>query len=147
MDATAVLERLDRLGVSIQLDGPDLILRPGSRVPADVLENVRAHKPEIIAHLRKPRLVNGPPGWHAREIAERVEIEGVCIFWSELVGDVVAFVRDGQQAPAGVVTFDVGELAMLFPKGRPDPDPWVLRMVYETKRLGGGSVIGCEESS
>ena len=59
----------------------------------------------------------------------------------------MAFVRDGQQAPVGAVTFDVGELAMLFPKGRPDPDPRVLRMVYEAKRLGGGSVIGCEEGS
>ena len=59
----------------------------------------------------------------------------------------MAFVRDGQQAPAGVVTFDVGELAMLFPKGRPDPDSRALRMVYEAKRLGGGSVIDCEESS
>ena len=56
MDATAVLERLDRLGVSVQLDGPDLILRPGFRVPPELVGEVRAHKAQIVAALSYRRV-------------------------------------------------------------------------------------------
>ena len=58
MNAAAVLEQLDRLGVSVQLDGPDLLLQPGSRVPPALLPELRACKGEIVAalsHRRVPR--------------------------------------------------------------------------------------------
>ena len=73
MDALEVLDRLSQLGVTAVLKDSRLFLEPGSRVSADLISEMRRHKSEIIAHLRNPRLVNGPPEWHAREIAERVE--------------------------------------------------------------------------
>jgi len=143
VDVIAVLERLDRLGVSVQLDGPDLILRPGSRVSADVLEEVKACKPEIVNLLQRPRLVNGPPGWHAEKIAERVAIEGVCVFWSEVLEDIVAFCRteeDRARIPAGIVGYSIEELTRLFGPGEVAES--TLRLIHHAKKLGGGRVLG-----
>jgi len=50
--AGAVLEQLDKLGVGVTLDGSELVLVPGSKVPPELVSEVRAHKPEIIAALR-----------------------------------------------------------------------------------------------
>ncbi|MCG3180933.1 MAG: hypothetical protein BIFFINMI_03298 [Phycisphaerae bacterium] len=50
-----LLVELERLGVTVTLRGERLSLRPGSVVPADLLEAVREQKPELIVLLADPR--------------------------------------------------------------------------------------------
>ena len=51
MDAHAVLNRLSELGVSARVEGDKVLLQPGSKVPSELKDAVREHKPEIIAVL------------------------------------------------------------------------------------------------
>jgi HlyD family secretion protein len=53
MSVEALLARLSRLGISIELDGPDrlAIEGPDDKVEAEI-ETIRTNKPAIIAHLR-----------------------------------------------------------------------------------------------
>ena len=51
MEAPAVLDRLTAIGVSVDVDGDELVLRPGSLVPDLMLQDVRAVKPELMAYL------------------------------------------------------------------------------------------------
>ena len=51
MTGTEVLERLEVLGVKLEVVGDKVRLIPGSLVPPDVLEELRQHKSEIIEHL------------------------------------------------------------------------------------------------
>ena len=54
MDASAIIEQLHELGVTVDLNGPKVRLQPGSKVPPDLLAEVRQHKDEIIQELRRP---------------------------------------------------------------------------------------------
>ena len=56
MNVGMVMEALDRLGVSVQLDGADLVLIPGSKVPLDLVAAVRECKPAIVAALSRRRV-------------------------------------------------------------------------------------------
>jgi len=51
--ATAILEEVQLLGVTVEADGPDIVLRPGRKVPAWLLDQVRAAKPELLRELRR----------------------------------------------------------------------------------------------
>ena len=56
-EAVELLERLQSFGVSITVDRDELVLRPASKVPPDLLDVVVQHKPEILAHLRREERV------------------------------------------------------------------------------------------
>ena len=49
--AIELLEQLRSGGVSVSLDHDELVLRPGSKVPDDVLAEVRHHKADLVALL------------------------------------------------------------------------------------------------
>ena len=49
--AIELLEQLRSCGVSVSLDHDELVLRPGSKVPDDVLAEVRHHKADLVALL------------------------------------------------------------------------------------------------
>ena len=135
--AVAVLEKAKALGISVTSSGNKILLEPGSKVPPDLVQAIRQHKGEILALLTKPKLVEGPPRWHAEQIARAVREEGLCIFWSEVFGEMVAFVRDDNQAsrvPCGIVTYTEQELTELFGGHRSTK---ALRLVHEAKRHGG----------
>ena len=53
MNAVAIIGELRRYHVALRVRGGRLFLRPISRVPADLLEHVRAHKPEILLTLER----------------------------------------------------------------------------------------------
>jgi hypothetical protein len=117
----------------ISCDGVDkLKVRSPEPLPDALLQELRERKAEILDILR-PRSKE----WHAREIAARVRAEGLCIFWSELLGEMVAYVRDESQAsrvPCGIVTYTEQELKELF-DGHLSTK--ALRLVHEAKRHGG----------
>ena len=54
MDANAVMDRLAELGVVASAAGGKLLLEPGSKVPPDLLAQVKEHKVEILARLTRP---------------------------------------------------------------------------------------------
>lgn len=54
MTPQQMLERLRSLGVTVAADGDAVVLRPASRVPADMLPNLKARKPELLALLGAP---------------------------------------------------------------------------------------------
>ena len=49
--AIELLEQLRSGGVSVFVDQDELVLRPGSKVPDDVLAEVRHHKADLVALL------------------------------------------------------------------------------------------------
>ena len=51
MGAVELLEELQSYGVSVSLDQDELVLRPGSQVPADLLSEVREYKAQILEFL------------------------------------------------------------------------------------------------
>jgi hypothetical protein len=51
--ATDVLDRLTELGVMAYATEEKLLLEPGSKVPPDLLVEVRQNKAEIVARLRR----------------------------------------------------------------------------------------------
>lgn len=59
MDLSAVLDRLIAMGVTVDVDGDELVLRPGSLVPDPMLEDVRAVKLELLAYLSWSCMVCG----------------------------------------------------------------------------------------
>ena len=64
--AIELLEQLQSCGVSVSVDQDELVLRPGNKVPADLLPEVRQHKAGIIEQLRavgdgQPAPLDRPP--------------------------------------------------------------------------------------
>jgi hypothetical protein len=55
MEAVAIIEELARLGVTVRVMGPKLLLEPGSKVPADLVGEVKACKVELLALLGRGR--------------------------------------------------------------------------------------------
>ena len=53
MNASAIIEELHELGVSVQLNGQKVQMKPGSLVPPDLLAQGRRNKSEIIKELRR----------------------------------------------------------------------------------------------
>ena len=52
MNVAAVLDRLESQGVTITVTGDQVKLEPGSRVPSDLVEQLKHHKKEVVAFLR-----------------------------------------------------------------------------------------------
>ena len=149
MPAPDVLNELKTLGIDVVVEGDRLYLEPASQVPPELLATVREYKGEIINYLQhsEPRLVDAPPVWHAQEVARRVEVERVCIFWSEVLQEMIAFVAgesDLPLVPAGLVAFTPDEVEHIFPQGKDGLSPGSLRLIYEAKQLGDGKVIDVE---
>ena len=53
MNTTEVLDRLTQLGITARTAGEKLLLEPGSKVPADLMAEVKEHKSDIVSHLRR----------------------------------------------------------------------------------------------
>ena len=53
MDAAQVVEALVSLQISVRAKGDKLLLVPGSKVPQELVQEVRKHKGEIIAVLNR----------------------------------------------------------------------------------------------
>ena len=51
MGGTEVLAQLETLGICVTLDGDDVVMRPGSQVPEDLLAKGRHSKPSIVEIL------------------------------------------------------------------------------------------------
>ncbi|HXW71997.1 MAG TPA: hypothetical protein VEK34_11230 [Methylocella sp.] len=71
MSARQLIERSSKAGLSITVDGPDLVVEADSHIPDDLLTELRDHKPEIIALLQpQPVIVEFDPARLQRALIE-----------------------------------------------------------------------------
>ena len=54
MGAAEVIEALQELGVSVKARGDKLLLEPGSKVPPELVRDIRRHKQQILQLLAEP---------------------------------------------------------------------------------------------
>ncbi len=141
MNATAILEKRTELGVSVELDGPDIICEPGSRIPDELKPEIRQHKQEIVGLLhRRAYKLHFPKGTprkvEEQELIRRVEENGVVLLWSRTLRDFVAIYdteADRTKVPPGFIAYSDKEVRVLFSDDMPDGS---LRRVHDAKRAG-----------
>ena len=141
MEAQAILDRLYSLGIEITISGDKLQLEPGSRVPEELVEELKSHKQDIILlekgyRLRYPN--NQVTDQELTEIEARVERDGYVLLWSNTLNDFVAFYKtesDREKIPPGFVPYSDKELFELFGKNS-SPRKHTLRLIHEAKKLG-----------
>ena len=135
MNAKGLLARCREYYAVLTPEGGDrLVIHSPERLPEDLQQELREHKPEIMALLK-----DRPPLWHAERIAQAVREEGVCVFWSDVLHEVIAFTKDDtfrKSVPAGFVIYTRGELWELF-QDKPKIPPETLRLIHEAKKQGG----------
>jgi len=144
VEATAILNRLHSLGIGVTVSGDKLLLEPGSSVPKELFEELKAHKPEVLdlLKLRGYRLRypgNQVTDQELTEIEARVERDGYVLLWSNALNDFVAFYKteaDRGKIPPGFVPYSDKELFELFGKNS-SPRKHTLRLIHEAKKLGG----------
>ena len=156
MDAVGVLHRLEILGINLEVNGDKLRFQPASKVPPDLLEQMRQHKPAIMGLLHDDatkgvgqRYIQKHPGptssdTELAEIETTVLSKGVCLLYSHTLDDFVAFRPDDdarKDVPPGFVAYTLAELQELF--GDPNNQHAVstLKMVHAIKKAGGGRVL------
>lgn len=144
MDACAILERLENIGVQIIVAGDKLQLRPGSAVPPELFSEVKAHKPELVTilKLRGYQFKHSEfeaPDKELDEIAAGVNRDRYVLLWSTVLEDLIAFYKDEVDRvniPPGFVPYSLRELKELFSEvSKVGPDE--LRIIHEAKRQGG----------
>jgi sugar phosphate isomerase/epimerase len=72
----SVLEELKALGVEVTPQGTNLLIRPASKVPAELKERLRLQKAEVIAFLISPRAF--PPSKPATTQREKCANANTC---------------------------------------------------------------------
>ena len=146
-----MLEKLGVLGVSAVVEGDELVLRPGSKIPTDMLPELRVRKPEIVDHLRRQEI----QGLHQRyqyrnpqarsdqaewdEIRLEVYTKGSVLLWSEVLNDfigVYATEYERDRIPPGFVQYSSDELWHIFGEGKPDVAENTIRLLHRAKVLG-----------
>ena len=88
MDAVGILQRLHSFGVSVTLEGDQLAVRPGSKVPPELVPQIREHKAEIVSHLGR-RVGDGQPPPLGRPIKTERELRR----WMDHTADPVEFAK------------------------------------------------------
>ena len=134
MDANKIVQRLTVLGVSVTQSDGRLDLRPGSRVPPDLRDEVRDHKADLLKLL-----AGGEPAAHELlRIIKAVRTRGYALLGSNVLGDLIAFVLDEQDVkkiPSMYTIYTVDELSTLFGEQQYSVDE--LRLIHVAKKYGG----------
>ena len=82
MTATDVLDELTSLGVTATANGQKLLLEPGSKVPQDLLTEVKGHKTELLELVSAPKTeLPFPIGYGALPSAQVEAAEAVMDQW------------------------------------------------------------------
>lgn len=162
MGAVELLEELQSCGVAVFLDQDELVLRPGSQVPPDLIPILKQSKREIVEHLRqwdKERQQqpyqqaysgDGPSEDELAEIEGRVNEAGYVLCWSEVLEDFIAFHRedvDPATIPPGFVAYSLTELTYLFREDREPLSVNALRLVHQAKKHGARVNGNCTDGT
>jgi hypothetical protein len=63
MSLVEVLGRIRAAGLTVRLDGPDLVLSPRSKLAPDLCSEILAHKPALLAVLQSAVVCASCGGW------------------------------------------------------------------------------------
>lgn len=149
MEAAAILEKLDDLGVTTKLDGLDIVFKPIDKIPVELIPDIRANKFQIISLLHgriyRFRFPEGIPlEVEEQEIVRQVEEIGIVLLWSPVLNDFVAIINTGAdraKAPPGFVIYSNAEIAILVAEDLPERS---MRLIHQAK-MQGGAVISVQQ--
>ena len=130
MTTDSIIEQLDDLGVSITSNGEKLSLKPASRVPEQLMNEIRLYKSDLLDVL--------PNDEELDDIVRHVRDYGYVLLWSNVLEDSVAFIRDDfdpARLPNGFVPYTLSELSKLFSDDSLSADS--LRLIHVAKKHGG----------
>ena len=145
MDVTMLISRCREFKAQLIPEGQQLRIRAPEPLPSTLVEQLKAHKEEIISILklqgyRQKYNTEEASTQELNEIARRVNNEGYVLLWSTVLNDLVAFYRDEDarsKIPPGFVAYSDDELQELFGEGRQSASEHTLRLIHEAKKQGG----------
>src|ERR1700680_626508 len=161
MDARELLAELAARGIEVRAAGEEREIRPGGAVPAALLEELRAHKPEVLRCLAparaavavadalggvvepSPSLLVGDACAMGLEECARAGL--VVEVWSEVLGETVVLASDDACVDPGElrVVYRARELrALLGLTGACE-----LRRIHEVKRTFRGTITDASPDS
>lgn len=148
MEAAAILEKLDSLGVSVELDGLDIVCDPGDKIPDDMVPDIQEHKREIIGLLHgrtyRLRFAKGTdPAVEYQELVRQVEQKRIVLLWSRTLKDFIAIYdtpADKAKVPPGFMAYSDKELRILFAD---DESPVSMRLIHQAKKAGA-NIVGIQ---
>ena len=130
MTTNSIIEQLDDLGVSITSNGEKLSLKPASRVPEQLMNEIRLYKSDLLDVLPRDEELD--------DIVRHVREDGYVLIWSNVLEDSVAFIHDDfdpVRLPHGFVPYTLSELSKLFADDSLSADS--LRLIHVAKQHGG----------
>ena len=130
MTTDYIIEQLDDLGVSIASNGEKLSLKPASRVPEQLMNEIRLYKSDLLDVLPRDEELD--------DIVRHVREDGYVLIWSNVLEDSVAFIHDDfdpVRLPHGFVPYTLSELSKLFADDSLSADS--LRLIHVAKQHGG----------
>ena len=130
MTTESIIRQLEDLGVSIQSMGGTLMLEPASRVPKELMNEIKQYKDDLLDVLPKDAELD--------DIVRHVREDGYVLLWSNVLEDSVAFIHDDfdpVRLPHGFVPYTLSELSKLFADGSLSADS--LRLIHVAKKHGG----------
>ena len=132
MTTNSIIEQLDDLGVSIASNGEKLSLKPASRVPEQLMNQIKRYKSDLMNLLRVQR------DQEMKDIVSLVKKQGYVLLWSSVLEDGVAFIHDDydpSKLPLAFTPYTLDELCMLFSDDSLSADS--LRLIHVAKKHGG----------
>jgi hypothetical protein len=143
VNASTLIAQCKEFQAILVPEGEHLRVQAPEPLPPDILEELRQHKSEVIAHLTNKKYPLKYPDCPAseqelQEIEVRVLVEGYVLLWSNTLNDFVAFYKteaDRGKIPPGFVPYSYDELWGLFDKNS-SPDKHTLTLIHEAKKLG-----------
>jgi|ERR1700680_4821461 len=154
MDARELLAELAARGIEVRVAGEELEIRPGGTVPAALLEELRAHKPEVLRRLALARaavavadalggVVEASPSLLAGDACamglEEFARAGLVVeVWSEVLGEAVVLASDDACVDPGELraVYRARELRVLLGL----KEACELRQIQEVKKTFRGTI-------
>ena len=131
MTTNSIIEQLDDLGVSIASNGEKLSLKPASRVPEQLMNQIKRYKSDLMNLFRVQR------DQEMKDIVSLVKKQGYVLLWSSVLEDSVAFIHDDydpSKLPLAFTPYTLDELCMLFADNSLSANS--LRLIHVTKKRG-----------
>ena len=139
MSIDNILERLRDKGVTIEAPDDRLRFFPREALTTAEIEELKLHKAQLLVYLSCHELAEVRPVWRLHDIGDRVERDGLCVFWSDLFAEAVAFISDDgfrDQVPTGIVCYTVEELDTLFGADGVPLSGAPLKLIHHAKKYG-----------
>ena len=134
-----MLKQLESMGVRFVVDGETARARSNGPMPEEakrlILNNKNALREQVLA---RERLLHE---YIARAV-ERAKKDGVAYVYSNVLGEQVAFVKDGleRRVKPGMVVYTLSEL-----NGLMEANSTTWNMLHRAKKVFGGRVVGANE--